>query len=33
MIELRGLVKRYGDRVALAGLDLQIGSGQFTVLR
>lgn len=32
MIELRGLVKRYGDRVALAGLDLQIGSGQFTVL-
>jgi len=32
MIELRGLVKRYGDRVALAGLDLQLGSGHFTVL-
>ena len=28
MLEVNGLVKRYGDVVALAGLDLQVGSGE-----
>ncbi len=32
MLDVRGLSKRYGDRLALDGLDLQIGAGQFVAL-
>lgn len=32
MIELRGLTKRYGDRIALAPLDLDIGAGEVVAL-
>ena len=32
ILEVRGLVKRYGERVALRGLDLQLAPGQFTAL-
>lgn len=32
MIRLRGLTKRYGDRVALAPLDLDVGTGEVVAL-
>jgi ABC-2 type transport system ATP-binding protein len=32
MLDVRGLGKRYGDRLALDGVDLQIGAGQFVAL-
>lgn len=32
MLEVHGLVKRYGARVALAGVSLQLPAGQFTAL-
>lgn len=32
MIALRGLTKRYGDRVALAPLDLDVGAGEVVAL-
>lgn len=32
MLSIRGLTKRYGERVALNQLDLEIGPGSFTVL-
>ena len=31
-IRLTGLVKRYGDVVAVAGVDLEIGAGEFFTL-
>ncbi|HKX95730.1 MAG TPA: ATP-binding cassette domain-containing protein, partial [Methylibium sp.] len=32
ILKVRGLTKRYGERVALKSLDLQLQPGQFTAL-
>jgi len=32
MIEIRGLVKRYGDFEALKGIDLSVAEGEFLVV-
>ena len=28
VVETRGLVKRYGDQLAVAGIDLRVGPGE-----
>jgi len=32
MIEVRGLTKRYGELVALSGVDLRVAPGEFLVV-